>query len=48
MWYVVNPTDNTMEQYRTLITAIKRMEQVGGEIYDSYNRFIVKARKNVC
>ena len=29
MWYVVNPTDNTMEQYRTLITAIKRMKQVG-------------------
>lgn len=48
MWYVVNPADNTKEKYFTLVAAVKRMEQVGGEIYDGHNRFIVKARKNVC
>lgn len=45
MWYVVNPADNTKENYFTLVAAVKRMEAIGGEIYDRYNRFIVKARK---
>jgi hypothetical protein len=47
MWYVINPADNTKEKFFTLRSAIQRMEIVGGELYDTYDRFIVKAKKNV-
>lgn len=47
MWYVINPADNTKEKFFSLRSAIQRMEIVGGELYDVYDRLIVRARNNV-